>query len=466
MNWTKCQVFTPLNVVNMMLNEIEYKHGIFGKKIIDNACGNGNFLVEIVERYIKDGLDKKYSKAKIANSIEKNIFGCEYNLNFCEECKIRLQEIATFYDLRNIEWQVYNVDGLEFGEDNTFDYVVGNPPYIAYKDLDHSIRPMLKSKFKSCENGKYDYSYAFIERGLKLLKPTGKMVYITPANMFKTTFGDNLRKFIKPYLLKVIDCSQAGIFDVLTSPAITVFAKNAQVKVILYREYVSKIELIIEKEKLENKWIFSDFKDSGKRKFGDDFKVSYSIATLRNDVFIHDVIANKSLCVDGYEIEPKLLKIAKSPKSERKGCLQKIIFPYRYEKNTLKKYEENEFKSHFPNAYKFLLLHKDELNNSDKDKGAKWYEFGRSQALQHINQEKLLISPIVTKKIAIYKLKKSEVPYSGMFIVCKNNTQLNLDTAKEILMTNKFHRYVESIGIRMSGESIKITSKDIEDYTY
>ena len=48
------QVFTPKYLVNLILDEIGYQgSGILKKHCIDNSCGNGAFLSEIITRCIK-----------------------------------------------------------------------------------------------------------------------------------------------------------------------------------------------------------------------------------------------------------------------------------------------------------------------------------------------------------------------------------------------------------------------------
>lgn len=49
-----CQIPTPEKYVIQMLNLIKYKDNIFEKRVLENSCGEGNILVEIVKRYIKD----------------------------------------------------------------------------------------------------------------------------------------------------------------------------------------------------------------------------------------------------------------------------------------------------------------------------------------------------------------------------------------------------------------------------
>lgn len=72
---------------------------------------------------------------------------------------------------------------------------------------------------------------------------------------------------------------------------------------------------------------------------------------------------------------------------KRKMPATKIIFPYYYSDGILKHYDEVTFKQKFPFAYAYLESKKEILDRRDADKNSKWFEFGRSQALTHINQK-------------------------------------------------------------------------------
>ena len=156
--------------------------------------------------------------------------------------------------------------------------------------------------------------------------------------------------------------------------------------------------------------------------------------------------------------------MAISPKSEQFGIKQKIIFPYYYENGKLKNYTEKEINLKFPKLMKYLTSKRVELISRDSDKSAKWYEYGRSQALSSMNQEKLLISTIITKVVKLYQLDNNTIPYSGIYIVPRGNA--SLDDAKLILQTERFYNYLHTKGVNVSGESIRISSRDVEEYRY
>lgn len=464
MDLKKCQIFTPTEIVSLMLDKVGYNKGIFGKKIIDNSCGNGNFLVEILRRFLQEAKRKKISKQEIKSNIEQCIVGYEIDEVKYNECTQRLNEVALEYKINGICWNIHCADGLSMDNENQFDYVVGNPPYIAYKDLDKDVRIRVKEKFVSCNKGKFDYSYAFIEKGLDLLKPQGKMIMISPSNMFKTVFGGALRELIKPHLVEIIDCSYDKIFDkVLTSPSITLYEKGTNQSSIKYREGLDAEYRIIDKAALNNKWIFKNI-SIGERRFGDFFKVSNSIATLSNKVFIHTIDDNDQIVLDGLPIEKEILKVAKSPRSERYGIKQKIIFPYTYKNCKLTRISEEKLRNKYPNAYQYLKTKRVELEKRDSDSNSNWFEYGRSQALAHLNQKKLMLSSIITNEVMVYELDAEDIPYSGMYIVPKSSN--SIQEAKEILRSNEFYNYLLKVGIPVSGVSVRISSKDIENYNF
>lgn len=463
MDLKKCQIFTPQKTVLEILDLIEYKEGIFGKKIIDNSCGTGNFLVEVVRRFIIDAINNNISNRKIINGLQKCIYGCDIDPCCVSECKKNLDIVANKFNLKGIKWNIYICDGLYFDRCCLFDYVVGNPPYISYLNLDKLTRTETKKNFDSCSIGKFDYSYAFIEKGLKILAKGGKMGLITPANMFKTVYAEKLRELIKPNLTHIIDYSSMKIFEnVLTSPAITIYERDCKSNFLIYREMNKDNgkEKLLDKSKLNGKWNFEEYESSGEKRFGDYYKASNCIATLANYIFIHKITDDKC----DIDIEKKATKVAKSPKSEQFSINQVIIFPYYYKKGTLQRYSEKQITKKFPKTMDYLRSQKTNLEKRDSDINAKWFEYGRSQALQHINQRKLLISTIITKKVSVYDLDKNIVPYSGIFIIPRGNQ--SLDEAKLILQTERFYNYLLTKGVKINGQSIRISSKDIENYRY
>ena len=84
-----------------------------------------------------------------------------------------------------------------------------------------------------------------------------------------------------------------------------------------------------------------------------------------------------------------------------------------------------------------------------------------------MNSQKLLISTVVTNDIEIYELDQECIPYAGMYIVEKaSDNEYSLRDAVRILRSDEFKEYVFKVGIPISGRSVRITSKDVENYTF
>ena len=469
----KCQVFTPKDYVKKLLDIVGYTNNLYGKKILENSCGNGNILIEIVQRYINDSRALNKSNVEIENGLENDIFGIEIDYVQYTECINNLNELLNKNGLKLINWNITNQDYLKWDIEKKFDFIVGNPPYINYTEIKKDELLYLKTNFKSCKKGKFDYCYAFIEKSITNLSENGKMSYLIPSSIFKTVFGFNLRELIKPFTKKIIDYSLKKIFNkALIKSAIIILDKTATMEEkIEYIEEHSKKNLYLLKEKLSNKWIFSEIK-VGSYRFGDYFKVSHVVATLSNSIYIlkeKDYIETFDFYIykNKYKIEKKIVYETASPRSLRYKNVEKIIFPYTYINNKLIRYEENEFRDNFPGAFTYLNDNKSKLINRKSDKSAKWFEYGRSQALQNIYNEKLLISTIVSEKIRVYKLSEDCIPYAGVSIILKEkNNKFLLKKAKEILESKDFFEYILSIGIPINGNSVRITSKDIENYYF
>ena len=463
-NKEKCQKFTPIFMVDTMLDLAGYTKNLIGIRVLENSFGEGNILKVIVKRYIDYCLEQNISAKEISDNLEKDIYGIELDKELFIKCKEELDTMILSYELPTVKWNLYNTNALEWKTDKQFDLIIGNPPYIAYKTVDEDSRNYIKSSFETCSIGKFDYCYAFIELGINLLSKNGKLVQLVPSNIYKNVFAHKLRELLKKHIVTILDYPSQKIFDgVLTSTSIFLYDCTYHKEYIKYKNETNKIELRISKHALNGKWTFSNTINEHNTtiKFGDVFNASVTIATLLNEAFIVDT--NKII---EKGIEASIIKKTVSPRSLRLKREKCIIFPYRYKDNQLERFNSDTFKNDFPKAASYLEEHREKLDKRNKDSSAQWFEYGRSQALTHLNQEKLLLSTVVTNKVELYKLDKETIPYSGIYITAKENSNFTLEDAKAILESTEFMDYVKEIGINVSGKSIRITCKDINNFRF
>lgn len=466
----KCQVFTPTDYVEVLLDSAGYRNNLWGKRLLENSCGDGNILVEAVRRYIEDCFHNGIAPNDIKTGLENDIVGIEIDEKHFKKCIDNLNGILDEYGISNVKWRIYNEDFLRWNDVRGYDYIIGNPPYITYGEMEISDRVFLNAKFDSCKKGKFDYCYAFIEKSISLLSSCGHMSYIIPSSVFKTVFGSDIRRIMLPYISHIYDYTQEKVFDsALVKSAIITLDVHSKPKIICYRDSNQTKTINISKADIGDKWVFEQVK-KGFHRFGDYYKVSHSVATLLNDAFVLKVYkqdAQGNYIVGKHIIERGIVHETATPKTFRTGKVERVIFPYYYNENGLVRYEEKDLRKLFPGAYNYLKSYKTQLLNRASDKSAEWYEYGRSQALANLNCEKCLISTVISSDVMIYKLSKECIPYSGMYIVpLTDNPKYNLDRVIEILGSRDFKRYVEGMGIHINGNSVRITSKDIEEYCF
>lgn len=462
----KCQVFTPHEYVQKLLDYVGYANDLYNKKVAENSCGDGNVLVEIVNRYIIDCLNHGLSTLEIKLGLERDIYAAEIDQNHINNCTCKLNALVGKYGIVDVKWNIYNGDFLKLNVTAEFDYVIGNPPYITYKEISMGNRVFLRGEYETCYHGKFDYCYAFIEASIKSLKNNGKLAYLVPSNIFKNQFAKSLREYIIEDLTDIYDFTSEKLFkDKLTASSIIIYEANSGRDHLNYHNVLLEKSRIAPKKGLVGKWRFDDIVAiENTKRFGDFFHAASSIATLLNSVYIiQDYSDNgKYIIKNGDKIEKNILRKAISPRSMRYQKKEYIIFPYNYQDNNLVRFSEEQFAERFPMTTEYMLKFKTKLDKRDSDKGINWFEYGRSQALVHLNQSKLLLSTLVTNQVYVYSLDEKDIPTSGIYIVKKD--KYDLEIAKNILESPEFYSYVQSIGVISNANSYRIAPKDINNF--
>jgi hypothetical protein len=241
-----------------------YRDRLKTLRIVDPACGSGVFLIMAFD-FLKAELGRVNDK--IANLqgkdqhiqdlidpdseiLTNNLFGVDVNSESIEIAKLSLWiktarrgkvldslsgnlrvgdsliEDSSFAYLNHaFTWETA-FPGV-FAEGG-FDVVLGNPPYVRMEYL-KALKPYLEKRYEVVSDRADLYCY-FFERGLRLLKPGGRLGFISSNTFFKTGSGRPLREYLlrAATLEGVVDFGDLQVFDgVTTYPAILILKRGA-----------------------------------------------------------------------------------------------------------------------------------------------------------------------------------------------------------------------------------------------
>lgn len=296
---------------------------------------------------------------------------------------------------------------------NKFDVIIGNPPYVRIHNLQETTKKEIDN-FNFCF-GMYDLYYAFYEYSLKCLKDTGTLLYISPNSFVKNASGKNMRDYI-------INNNLLQYWED--------FSDNQQFEG--YSTYTCIMKLG-KGNNIEIPW------NTTRKKIGLTYdSLQNGLATLADNIFISDNFS---------DLEPECLRpIIKASTGEKKWC----IFPPQTEEE-LKKY---------PKTYEYLLSHKNRLMSRSITGSTKWFQFGRSQGLSHINNEKIVIATTIPNTgVKYYRVGPEWLVYSGLYA-----TSNDLDKLEAELNSNELMEYLVENGKPMRGGYTQITSTLLKNY--
>lgn len=163
------QVFTPQHIVSDMLSLVK-NNGRF----LEPSCGDGAFF-------------KNLPKNKIGIEIDSGVID---------------------------DNDVLNIDFFSYPLNEKFDTIIGNPPYVRYKDITASTKVFLWS-FLSMFDERSNLYLFFIYKCILHLNDRGELIFITPRDFLKSTSSIKLNEFIfkEGSITDFIDLGDKKLFE-------------------------------------------------------------------------------------------------------------------------------------------------------------------------------------------------------------------------------------------------------------
>ncbi len=505
---TNGAVYTPSfikeHIVAEALNSSK-KEALNSITLTDIACGTGAFLQTTAEQ-LKERTKKTYYEI-----FAENIFGLDISEYTIDRAKILLTLLAISKGEEEsiFKFNLYVGNALDFNWNDTiknfagFDAVIGNPPYVRAKHISNESKALMRN-WEVTKSGNPDLYIPFFEIGLNCLKEDGYLGFITVNTFKRSVNARNLRDYFKNNKLNVsiIDFGSQQIFENKSTYTCIVSInktksdivkyvkasaediKNKSLKPLTEIKYkllntnkgwiLNKTDILLNIEKLENNGI----------SLGNKYSIKNGLATLSNDIFIFKPVdeddryfyhqngklhkIEKGICRD--IIKPNRLK----SETEISTLKEQIIFPYQANskqlnmfeggKEKVSVFEESYFQDTFPNAFEYLKYNQQQLFNRDKGKPKKykWFEFGRSQAINDYGK-KLLFPYMSSQPYFVYTNQSDLLLYAGYAIFCESERELKV--VKRILESDVFWYYIKNTSKPYSGNFYALAKNYVKDFS-
>ncbi len=346
-----------------------------------------------------------------------------------------------------------------------FDCIIGNPPYVKLQHfkkvhpdvaeyLGKARRPDGTPLYRSTQTGNFDLYLPFLEKGLDLLAPGGRMGLIAPSLWLVNDYGAELRDLVRETgsLVKWIDFGDFQVFkEATTYTAIQLFSQQRQ-EVFQMVDASDGDITAIENEEVA----FSELPDNGAWHLGPGRtrvllrKLRQSSPSLGDtalegsvgfrgiesgaDEFYHfrkvgpgKFVGMKcgsysdsrgiSVALEDAAMRP-LVSTSDARRYERPSGSGHALFPYVIERGRARLMSEKELRDACPGVWDWFVANETHLRSRDgrsMDKMGAWWGYTRPMNLEKQGEMKLGVPQTVTHLQAFFDL-------AGEF--CFNNVRV------------------------------------------
>ena len=454
------QVFTPNYLVNLILDEAQYcGPGILQRHCMENSCGDGAFLVEIVRRYVHEHRQAHGSDEGLTEDLSRYIHGIELDSTAYECCIANLNDLSSELGIGEITWDIHNSNALTTTLfDNSMDCVIGNPPYVRVHNLDNSYSEVKKYSFAS--GGMTDLFLVFFELGFRMLKTGGRLCYITPSSWLNSVAGSKLRDYIRHNRcwLSAIDLGHFQPFKATTYTLISLFEKGVRNDHVKYHSFSPSMLC----KRFVAALPLADI-DTGGYFYLSTPSTLKTLKSILNSSTPKYVTAKNGFAT----LSDKVFIRAEFPFSRyliptikaSTGKWYKAFFPY--DSNGVPIPKDKVFTD--PGIREYLYSQRENLlKGGNENTNSNWHLYGRTQALKDVFREKLAVNTTIKN---VQSIKVNLVPrgcgiYSGLYIL----SDFDFGLIRAIICTEDFISFVSSLKKYKSGGYYTFNSRDLELY--
>lgn len=170
--------FTPIDVVNHLMDILEHSDRFLDSDIIDPCCGTGNFLLAAIKRGVS----------------AEHLYG-----NDIDPISVTLAKVNLFLngvqDIALLNEHFRNADSLTDTCERTFDIILGNPPW-GYDFSTSEIKNLMKEYASASKHGTESYDL-FVERALRMVREGGIVSYVLPEAILNVRAHSKIRALMR-----------------------------------------------------------------------------------------------------------------------------------------------------------------------------------------------------------------------------------------------------------------------------
>lgn len=168
--------------------------------LLDPGCGPGAFIEGVLRWCARRGIEAPH------------IVGIDSNPEHVENAR------RAFHNAPRVE--IRHSDFLRTSGER-FDYIIGNPPYVSITGLSAEERADYRTRYRSATN-RFDLYGLFFEQALELLRPDGRLVFITPEKFLYVESAASLRSVLMRHCIEELLFLPEDTFgDLVTYPLVT-----------------------------------------------------------------------------------------------------------------------------------------------------------------------------------------------------------------------------------------------------
>lgn len=249
------QFFTPRPVVNFMVDLAEISiHDV----VVDFACGSGGFLIKAFERMQKlvdqlpDGTWKKLGVEKddfMDDVKEKQLHGIDAEPRAARTAKMNMlmwgdgRRVVRGNSLDEVDFNGKPYEPTEYDpakKDSGCTVILANPPFGGSEKKSEVLRRYDLGS-RQAERTSQKTEILFLEKGVKLLRPQGKMLIVIPQGIL----SNESYSYVRDYLH-----SEVEIRAIISLPTHTFVQSGVQT--------VKTCVLYVQKFTEEKKWLYNE----------------------------------------------------------------------------------------------------------------------------------------------------------------------------------------------------------------